>query len=255
MRQPVLFVSHGSPTLALDPTPAHNALRALGRGLDRPRAVLVLSAHWETEAPTVDAAAMPETIHDFYGFPQALFDLRYPAPGAPDVAARAEALLRDGGFSPGAAAARGLDHGAWVPLMLLFPEADVPVFQVSVVPARDAAWHRRLGRTLAPLRDEGVLILATGAVTHNLRAVAWRERSGAGLPWVEAFGDAVAARVQAGEALDDWETLPHARDNHPSPEHFLPLAAAQGAGDGAAAEIAHASTDYAALRMDIYRWS
>lgn len=254
MPTPVLFVSHGSPTLALDPTPAHQALRALGQDLARPAAVLVLSAHWEAAVPTVSTAARPETIHDFYGFPQALFDIRYPAPGAADVAARAFALLEAAGLAP-AAEERGLDHGAWVPLGLMFPQADVPVFQVSVVPTRDAAWHRRLGAALAPLRDEGVLILATGAVTHNLRAVAWRHKTGPGLPWVEAFGDAVADRVTRGDSLDDWEALPHAADNHPSPEHFLPLPAAQGAAAGTAAEVIHQSTEYAALRMDVYRWA
>lgn len=254
MRSPVLFVSHGSPTLALDPTPAHLALRALGQALERPRAVLVLSAHWEAAAPTVSVAAAPDTIHDFFGFPQALFDIRYPAPGAPDVARRAHALLEEAELAPAAPQERGLDHGAWVPMSLLFPAADVPVFQVAVCPAKDAAWHRRLGEALAPLRDEGVLILATGAVTHNLRAVAWRDKSGPGLPWVEAFGDAVEATVTAGGSLDAWAALPHAADNHPTPEHFLPLPAAQGAAGGAPATVAHRSTEYAALRMDVYRW-
>lgn len=254
MRQPVLFVSHGSPTLALDPTPAHRALRALGQELARPAAVLVLSAHWEAAAPAVGVAPHPETIHDFFGFPQALYDLRYPAPGAPAVARRAHDLLAAAGLAPAEPQERGLDHGAWVPMMLLFPEADVPVFQVAVCPDRDAAWHRRLGEALAPLRDEGVLILATGAVTHALRAVAWRDKTGAGLPWVEAFGDAVEARVTAGQALDDWLALPHARDNHPTPEHFLPLTAAQGAAGGRPARLVHRSTEYTALRMDVYLW-
>lgn len=254
MRPPVLFISHGSPTLALDPTPAHHALRTLGATLPVPAAVLVISAHWETAAPTVDAAPQPDTIHDFYGFPADLHAQYYAAPGAPVLARRAHDLLTDAGLDPAPLADRGFDHGAWVPLALLRPQADVPVFQVSVVPARDAAWHRRLGTALAPLRDEGVMIVGSGAVTHNLRAIDWRRRGGPGLPWVESFADAVAARVTAGETLDDWLTLPDAAANHPSPEHFLPLPAAQGAAGGAAATLVHHSTDFAALRMDVYRW-
>ncbi|GAA0585751.1 class III extradiol ring-cleavage dioxygenase [Caenispirillum bisanense] len=254
MRPSVLFVSHGSPTLVLDPIPAHAALRALGAALPVPAAVLVISAHWETTAPTVDAAPQPATIHDFYGFPADLYAQRYAAPGAPALARRAHELLAAAGLDPAPPAERGLDHGAWVPLALLRPAADVPVFQVSVVPDRDAAWHRRLGAALAPLRDEGVMIVGSGAVTHTLRAIDWRRRGGPGLPWVEDFADAVAARVTAGETLDDWLTLPHAAANHPSPEHFLPLPAAQGAAGGAAATLVHRSTDFAALRMDVYRW-
>lgn len=254
MRQPVVFVSHGSPTLIRDATPAHEALRALGRSLPRPQAVLAVSAHWETAAPTLDVSERPQTIHDFGGFARDLYSLHYPAPGAPAVAARAQSLLEAAGYHPAPPATRGLDHGAWVPLGLLWPEADVPVTQLSVDPARDAGWHRALGAALAPLREEGVLIVASGAVTHNLRAMAWGTVHAPVPAWVDAFADWTAARVTAGEPVDAWTAAPHAADNHPSPEHFLPLAVAQGAAGTAPGRQVHRSAEYGALRMDAFLW-
>lgn len=253
-RPPVLFVSHGAPTVYLDETPAHLALRALGREIAPPRAVLIVSAHWETAGPAVDTSRQPATIHDFSGFPPALSRVAYDAPGAPEIALAAQALMERAGLAPEPPRDRGRDHGAWVPAALLWPEADVPGFQVSVCPARDAAWHRRLGAALAPLRDEGVLVMGSGAVTHNLRAVDFRHREAPAPAWVDAFADWTAARVSAGDSLDDWATAPEALRNHPTPEHFLPLPVAQGAAGMAPGRLIHASTDYAALRMDVYQW-
>ena len=168
-RIPTVFVSHGAPTLALEPAEAGAMLARLGRELPRPQSILVVSAHWEAERPTVSTAALPRTIHDFYGFPRELYSLSYGAPGAPRLAQRVTELLAAAGIGCDEAPDRGLDHGAWVPLRYLYPEADVPVTQLAVSPGLGAAHHLELGRALAPLADEGVLVLGSGALTHNLR--------------------------------------------------------------------------------------
>src|SRR5688500_19271482 len=172
---PVLFVSHGSPMTALEPGAAGAAWKAFARSLPAPRAVLIASAHWETELPMLTGTPKPETIHDFGGFPQPLYALRYPAAGAPDVAAEALGLLKSAGITAGVDGCRGLDHGAWVPLMHMFPDAEVPVVQLSVQPARGAEHHIALGRAIAPLSDKGVLIVGSGHATHNLRD--WRSNA------------------------------------------------------------------------------
>jgi len=167
-RMPVLFVSHGSPMFAIEPGQAGPLLRELGERLPTPRAVLILSPHWMTPGVRVAFTKSPETIHDFGGFAPELYSIRYPAPGHPEVAARALALLNADGWNAVADPDRGLDHGAWVPVRHLFPDAEVPVVQVSMPRNLDAAGAVRLGRTLAPLADEGVLIIGSGSITQNL---------------------------------------------------------------------------------------
>ena len=164
---PSLFVSHGPPTMVLDDIPVRGALARIGRELPRPRAILCVSAHWLAEVPTVSLAERPETIHDFYGFDRALYELAYPAPGAPELARRTAELLKEAGIHCEGAPDRGLDHGAWEPLMLMYPEADVPVTQLSLQADADPAAHLNLGRALAPLRAEGVLIVGSGTAIHN----------------------------------------------------------------------------------------
>ena len=256
-RLPVVFVSHGAPTLALEPGPTRGALAALGASLPRPRSILAVSAHWETAEPAVDASANPPTIHDFYGFPQALYEMRYPAPGAPALAARAGELLAAGGFAA-TSAERGLDHGAWVPLALMFPDADIPVMQLSVQTARGPAHHWRLGELLRPLREEGVLILASGSVTHNLGEFGRHPYDGAPPDWVSGFNDWLHAQLLAGnrEVLMDYRRLaPHALRNHPSEEHLLPLFVAAGAASpGVAPQRVHAGYTYGVIGMDAYRF-
>ena len=230
---PTLFLSHGSPMHALHAGRAGDAWAALGRDLPRPAAVLVASAHWETATPRLTTSRQPETIHDFGGFPPALYALRYPCPGAPEVARRAIQLLRAAGLAAEGDAAHGLDHGAWVPLLRMFPNADVPVVQLSLQTPLGAAHHLRLGQALAPLRDDGVLIVGSGHLTHNLREwIATARRHGmqpletAPEPYVREFADWVERTLRAcdREALAHWlDRAPHARRAHPSEEHFLPL--------------------------------
>ena len=225
-----LFVSHGAPTFALEPGQAGPRLAALGHTLPRPEAVLVVSPHWMTPHPRVGVAARPQTIHDFGGFDPALYRIDYPAPGHPRLAQRALQILNAAGWTAQADEVRGLDHGAWVPLLHLFPQADVPVFQVSL-PSRldaDSAWA--FGEALAPLAAEGVLIVGSGSLTHNLHE--FRSRHGNDEPYVTEFVDWVRAAITAGDGARLRRTLtdaPHAGRAHPSTEHFWPLLVAAGA--------------------------
>jgi 4,5-DOPA dioxygenase extradiol len=255
-RFPALFVSHGAPTLALDPTPTHAFLGGLGDRLGTPDAILVVTAHWLSEQPVVSAAPRPETIHDFYGFPEPLYRLRYPAPGAPDVAAEAAGLLRASGFPATLDAERGLDHGAWVPLLLMYPQAQVPVVQLSVQPRLSSEHHAALGAALKPLRERRVLILGSGALTHNLREYFGQPRETPEAEWVAAFGDWVGeavARGDRGALLDYRAQAPFARRNHPTDEHLLPLFVALGAGAGAGIRL-HRDCDHGVLRMDAFKF-
>lgn len=258
MSMPSLFVSHGSPMLPLTEAPARQFLIDLGRSLPRPKAILVISAHWETAEPELNAVAVNDTIYDFYGFPRALYELRYPAPGAPELAEGIAARLKSAGFEASIDRSRGLDHGAWVPLLLMYPEADIPVLQLSIQTERGPKHHLALGRALAPLRDQGVLIIGSGSFTHNLAEFRIRrpELNAPALPWVDAFADwvheaAIAGRIE--DLLDYRQLAPYARNNHPTEEHFLPLFAALGAaGEGARVERLHNSANYGVLRMDVY---
>lgn len=259
-RLPTLFISHGSPMLAIDDSPARRFLLTLGKTLPRPNAIVVVSAHWEsTGAPAVGLAPQPETIHDFGGFPAELFAIQYPAPGAPAVAERAAELLQQAGFSVMRNADRGLDHGAWVPLRLMYPDADIPVTQVSVLAGATPAEHEKMGKALAALRDEGVLIIGSGSLTHNLYEFRGRAIDAPAPSWVSDFGAWMMARLLANEReslLDYRRQAPSAERNHPTEEHLLPLFVARGAaGENAKAERVHASYEYGVLAMDVYAFS
>ncbi len=257
-RLPTLFLSHGSPMRAVDPGGAGAAWSAFARSLATPRAVLVASAHWETGVPMASANPKPETIHDFGGFPDALYRLRYPAAGAPEVAARAVALLKAAGLAAGVDGCRGLDHGAWVPLMHMYPDADVPVVELAVQPERDPLHHLNVGRALAPLAGEGVLVVGSGHVTHNLRDWIMARAHGADAPfaYAHAFSEWLARTLDAHdeEALLAYrDVAPGAARAHPSEEHFLPIYVALGAaGSGARVERRYAGYDGPALAMDAY---
>jgi 4,5-DOPA dioxygenase extradiol len=227
---PTVFLSHGSPMLALDAGAAGQFWQKLGRELPRPDAVLAVSAHWTTEDPAVSATMANSTIHDFYGFPQPLYQISYNAPGAPALAKRVTELLGAAKIPVGVDAARGLDHGAWVPLKNMYPFANMPVAQLSVQPQRDASWHVALGRALAPLRRENVLVLATGGAVHNLREMA---RDGGPTPaWAKNFDLWLAETLAKGDEASfiDWvHKAPEAQRAQPTPEHFLPIFVAYGA--------------------------
>jgi len=256
MKMPVLFVSHGSPALPIEPGETGAAWRKLGAQLPKPSAILMISAHWETRVPTVSRAVRPETIHDFSGFPAELYELRYPAPGAPAMAQAAAFALQQASIPVQLDDTHGLDHGAWVPLSFLFPEADIPVAQLSLQPDRDPAWHIALGRALRPLREQGVLIIGSGSITHNLRAI-FKHPQGEPTPdWVTEFCDWMEERIKTGdlEALSAYRTrAPHAVQNHPTDEHLLPLFVALGAADkiDRAQHLNHVMT-YGFLAMDAW---
>lgn len=257
---PSLFISHGSPMIVLENTPAHAFLAGFGEQLGRPRAILVASAHFETRAPMLTADAQPAMIYDFGGFPRPLFEVQYPAPGDPALAMRAAALLDEAGMPAQTILDRGFDHGTWTPLKLLYPDADIPVVQLSVQPHMSAAHHMALGRALAPLREEGVLLIGSGSLTHNLGEYMrlGRNMEAPAPHWVKQFGAWAHKAIEAGRAQEiaNWlDCAPFARENHPSPEHFLPLPFAFGAaGEGAKAKRVHTSCEYGVLMMDAYRF-
>ncbi|HJW57760.1 MAG TPA: class III extradiol ring-cleavage dioxygenase [Burkholderiaceae bacterium] len=259
-RLPALFISHGSPMLAIEDSPARRFLLTLGKTLPQPKAIVVASAHWETSGmPAVLVASEPETLHDFGGFPPALFAIRYPAPGAPAIAEQAAQLLERAGLAVRRSADRGLDHGAWVPLRLMYPDADIPVTQVSLLHGATPAAHAAIGNALAPLRDDGVLIIGSGSLTHNLHEFRGQPIEAPVPAWVSDFGDWMLAQLRDNrhDALLDYRRqAPFAVRNHPTEEHLLPLFVAMGAaGKNARAERLHASVEYGVLAMDVYAFS
>lgn len=243
---------------AIEPGGAGPAWEALAASLPRPQAILMASAHWETQWPMLTGGERLGTIHDFAGFPHALYEARYDAMGSPALAARAAALIKGAGIDASVNACRGIDHGAWVPLRWLYPAADVPVVQLSVQADLGAAHHLRVGEALAPLREEGVLVIGSGHVTHNLRD--WAQHRGDPQPaaYAVAFADWLEDRLVRGEreALLGWRELaPFATRAHPTEEHFLPLFVALGAaGAGARATRFHRAIEAAVLSMDAYRF-
>jgi 4,5-DOPA dioxygenase extradiol len=253
---PALFVSHGSPMMALTDSPARDFLRGLGRELGEPTAILVASAHWETRIPAFNSVERNATIHDFYGFPPELFAIRYEPPGSPALAKKAAALLAEAGMPSGIDSERGLDHGAWVPLTLMYPEARIPVVQVGIQSHLGPAHHLRLGRALAPVRADNVLIIGSGSFTHNLRLLRRDAVDAPQPPDVVAFADWFDAAITEGRIDDllEYRTrAPYAERQHPTDEHLLPLYVALGAGGEAAkAQRLHTSAMYSGLRMDTY---
>ena len=252
-RAPSLFISHGSPMFALEPGLLGPNLRQIGPALNDLAAIVVVSPHWQTSGVRVGATPAPATIHDFGGFPAPLYALQYTPPGAPELAPDLVRMLVDAGFHATLDARRGLDHGAWVPLRYLRPDADVPVLQVSLPHDLDAAGALRLGRALAPLRERGVLVVGSGSLTHNLFEFRQHLRDP---EYAQAFADWVAAAVASHdvEALLHYRRrAPHAERAHPSEEHYLPLLVATGAGDAdEPRSLIHGGMTHGVLSMDSF---
>jgi 4,5-DOPA dioxygenase extradiol len=257
---PTLYISHGSPMMALTETPARRFLEQLGGMLARPRAILVVSAHWETQAPAVTAANRNRTIHDFSGFPPALFALTYDAPGDLELSRRVAAMLKAAGLPASLVPDRGLDHGAWVPLLLAWPAADIPVLQLSIQTSLGPRYHLALGAALRGLRADGILVIGSGSFTHDLSR--FRARPDLDAPESEdvtEFAGWMDGKIIAGDfaALVDYRAqAPHAALEHPTEEHLLPLYVALGAaGEAPVAERLHSSTEFGIMRMDTYAFA
>ena len=252
---PSLYISHGSPMLALDPGASGTALARIAAELPKPRAIVIVSAHWESDKLLVNANPLPETWHDFGGFPKALFEVQYPAPGEPQLAATVVELLASSGLPSRIDTTRPFDHGVWVPLSLMYPQADIPVVQVSL-PTRDGpALQTRVGHALSSLREQGVLLIGSGSITHNLRELDWHAGPESVEPWAKVFRDWMIEKLEADDeaALHDYRRqAPNAIRNHPSDEHLLPLYFARGA--GGRFSISHQGFTMGALGMDIYRF-
>ena len=259
MTLPTLFVPHGAPTFALRPGAAGAALSDLAREIERPKAIIVISPHWETREPTVGSAADLETIYDFAGFPRELYTLTYPAHSDALLAQRVADCLQVAGYPARIDSHRGLDHGAWVPLRMMYPAADIPVIPLSIKAHAGAAHHYALGLALQPLADEGFLIIGTGSITHNLRDYMICMHNNLPTPdYVTHFADWINQRLQAHDinALVDFrKTSPDALQAHPSDDHFMPFFVVLGAaGADAVAERFFAGVDDLVIAMDGYHF-
>lgn len=254
---PSLFISHGAPTFALEPGLLGANLRALASRMADVKAVLVVSAHWQSRGSRVMTTPAPETIHDFGGFAAELYRLEYPASGAPALASQAGRLLAAQGFLVNEDPVRGLDHGAWVPMLHLFPDAQVPVFQVSMPYDLDTTGAWRLGRALGPLRNHGVLIVGSGSLTHNLYEV--RQNGPDTAPYAREFTGWVREAVlthDTDQLIRYRRIAPHAERAHPTEEHYLPLLVASGASSVAdeTPEVIEGDMTYGVLSMESYAW-
>lgn len=264
MKMPVAFIPHGGgPWPFVDVGFPKDDVAALAEYLtsvrllppERPKALLVISGHWEAPVPTLMTAAHPPMLYDYSGFPPESYELQWPAPGAPGLAPRVQGLLQAGGFTVREDAARGYDHGTFIPLMLAYPDADIPVLQLSLVEGLDPLHHLALGRAIAPLRDEGVFILASGMTFHNLRAF----RHPRSIPVAEAFDAWLRETMTLDQdardrRLIDWEGAPAARAAHPREEHLIPLMVAAGAAGADRATLGYNRT-FAGLRLSAYHFA
>jgi len=260
MTQDVIFISHGMPTVALGDGPSIRHWRSLGQRLQqrRPQAVLVISAHWQTESITLGSAAQPETIHDFYGFDEALYRLQYPAPGSPGLAAMLAQGLRQAGWDVVMDDQQGLDHGAWIPLRELLPDAATPVIPLALPRTLDARQLFQLGRDLARYRQQGIAIIASGASSHNLRAILAGQPMTQPPAWLTGFQHWLQQQISANQIaplVNYQQTAPDLQQNHPTDEHLRPLLIALGAAAGDA--VVHHCPEIVRqlLPMDTWYWS
>ncbi|ATZ66898.1 DODA-type extradiol aromatic ring-opening family dioxygenase [Acinetobacter haemolyticus] len=250
---PGLFISHGSPMLALDPEQVGPALHRLSHNLPKPEAIIVMSAHWESQALEVSTSTRPQTWHDFRGFPPELYQIRYPAAGAPDLAEKILALCAEAGISAHANSTRPRDHGVWMPLLHMYPNADIPVIEISLPISMSSDDIYKIGKVLAPLREQQILLIGSGSITHNLAELSWQADADVPL-WASTFRNTVVHKLshQNYDAVLDWPSLPYVQRNHPTLEHFAPLFFAMGTGNRF--NIVHSSFSMGSLGMDIYRF-
>lgn len=252
---PTVFVSHGAPTLPLEDVPAREFLKELGRVYSDVNAVVCVSAHWQTSIPTVNSVERPETIHDFYGFPEELYEMEYPASGDPELAEHVKDLIIGTGLTCDLDYERGLDHGAWVPLMLMYPQADVPVVQLSIQSSLDPDSHLKVGRAINKLCDENILIVGSGGAVHPL-GYAGFSFGGETDEWALQFNDWLKDAVTRGDEnhLVNYRQLaPYPERAHPYPDHYMPLVAAYGAaGEEVKGKVIHHSWYMGDLGMDAY---
>ncbi len=256
-RMPTLFVSHGAPSLLVDRGPVCDFFKQLGRILPRPKAILCVSAHWERHRLAASGSLRPGTIHDFYGFAEELYDMRYSCPGDPALAESVQKLMAAAGVCD-IDDKRGLDHGAWVPLTLMYPAADIPVVQLSLQKGAGTEQHLKIGRALAPLRAEGVLIMGSGSATHNLREFGSYPLDARPQPYAaefEAWLFEAIRSAQTDDLINYRARAPHAVRNHPTEDHIWPLLVPLGAaGEGAMGQRLYDGFTYGILSMAAYAW-
>ncbi len=250
---PGLFISHGSPMLALNPEQVGPALNRLSLNLPKPQAIVVMSAHWESQALEVSTAVRPETWHDFRGFPPELYEMRYPAPGDPQFAEEILHLLAEAHLTAHANSTRPRDHGVWMPLLHMYPEADIPVVEISLPMNMNADEIYKIGQALAPLREKQILLIGSGSITHNLRELSWNGDNNNVPEWASTFRNYVVNKLTHSDydAVLDWSNIPFVQRNHPTIEHFAPLFFAMGT--GTRFSVIHSSFSMGALGMDMYR--
>ncbi len=256
MSLPALFISHGAPDTAVTDMPATRFLRQLGERLEPVDNIVLVTSHWLTHHPLLSAQAQPATLHDFYWGPDpALYAMEYPAKGNPQLAEEIALLLANNGIAAGIDVQRDMDHGVWTPLVHLKPKAEIPVVALSTQPYCDTRHHLAVGRALAPLREKGVLIIGSGAVTHDLRGIGGSCAQQAARSHALEFSQWVnnSMKTKSLDALLNYEKEgPHAAINHPTPEHLLPLFVAMGAAEDGPWRRIHSSWSYGVLAMDIY---
>ena len=251
---PGLFISHGSHMLAIEPEQVGPALHRLSINLPKPRAIIVMSAHWESEVIEVSTATRPETWHDFSGFPHELYAIHYPAAGDPKLAERVMDMLQQANISAHANTLRPRDHGVWMPLLHLYPEADIPVVQISLPIQLSAQQIFQIGQVLSPLRHEQILLIGSGSITHNLAELIWTEEAASTPHWAASFRNWVVHQLNSNSfsAVLNWQQAPFIRQNHPTLEHLAPLFFAMGTGNRFS--LVHSSFSLGTLGMDLYRF-
>ena len=251
---PGLFISHGSPMLAIEPEQIGPALHRLSINLPRPKAIVVMSAHWESQAMEVSTHQRPETWHDFGGFPRELYQIRYPAPGDVQLAETIIARLQQANLAAHANSVRPRDHGVWMPLLHLYPEADIPVVQISLPLSLGARHLHAVGQALAELRQQQILLIGSGSITHNLAELNWSDESAEPPQWASGFRNWVVHQLQNDDfdAVLNWQNAPYVQRNHPTLEHLAPLFFAMGT--GTRFSLVHSSFSLGALGMDLYRF-